>query len=159
MVSATDRKPRPMRTVQIPLLDEAAKKRFESKYEVDESGCWLWQGCLNGKGYGRFYYSGTQYMSHRVAYTIQKGPITDGLFIDHLCRTRNCANAEHMELVTNRENTVRGINFIAGQVRQTQCIRGHEFTPENTYVDPGRQSRSCRTCRTARRRARRKRNV
>ena len=37
------------------------------------------------------------------------------------------------------------------QARKTQCVNGHEFTPENTYVWNGK--RNCRTCRseTARR--------
>jgi hypothetical protein len=30
-------------------------------------------------------------------------------------------------------------------VKLTHCKRGHEFTPENTYVSPGGK-RSCRTC-------------
>lgn len=28
----------------------------------------------------------------------------------------------------------------------THCVHGHEFTPENTYVNPARGTRVCRTC-------------
>lgn len=31
--------------------------------------------------------------------------------------------------------------------RKTHCKRGHEFTPENTYIVPGRGTRQCRACR------------
>lgn len=31
------------------------------------------------------------------------------------------------------------------------CQRGHEFTPDNTYVRPDGRGRECRACRTARR--------
>ena len=27
-----------------------------------------------------------------------------------------------------------------------RCRKGHDFTPENTYIQPGRGSRACRTC-------------
>ena len=30
---------------------------------------------------------------------------------------------------------------------KTHCKRGHEYTPENTYVEPGAGHRRCRTCR------------
>ena len=32
----------------------------------------------------------------------------------------------------------------------THCSRGHEFTPENTYLRPDRHGRQCRTCNQAR---------
>lgn len=31
------------------------------------------------------------------------------------------------------------------RARQTHCLRGHEFTPENTYLPPG-GGRACRQC-------------
>ena len=34
-------------------------------------------------------------------------------------------------------------------MRDTHCARGHEFTEENTYVDPKRGARKCRTCMAA----------
>jgi hypothetical protein len=37
-----------------------------------------------------------------------------------------------------------------GRPRLTHCYRGHEFTAENTYVNPGGE-RSCRICNKARR--------
>jgi len=35
----------------------------------------------------------------------------------------------------------------AVQPKATHCKRGHEFTPENTYLQPGRASQHCRACR------------
>ena len=44
--------------------------------------------------------------------------------------------------------------------KKTHCVRGHEFTPENTYIhysygDPLRPTRTCRACRREREVARR----
>lgn len=33
------------------------------------------------------------------------------------------------------------------QLSKTHCKNGHEFTPENTYINPNRNGRTCRTCR------------
>ena len=69
--------------------------------------------------------------------------------LDHLCRNTRCVNPEHLEAVTQRENILRGIGFAARQARQENCIHGHAFTPENTYVHKGH--RYCRACRNRRR--------
>ena len=81
---------------------------FFSKVEKDPGGCWLWQGALNHKGYGSFHARGKSYYPHRWSYEYHKGPIPDGMVIDHLCRVRHCVNPEHLEAVTLGENTIRG---------------------------------------------------
>ena len=45
----------------------------------------------------------------------------------------------------NMQDKVRNGNH--HQANKTHCIRGHEFTAENTYVSPSRPNeRTCRTC-------------
>src|ERR1035437_9785011 len=120
-------------------------RRFWSKVEVADS-CWLWTDPLDRDGYARFYWNGRTMGAHRVAYEQFIGPISDGLVIDHLCRVRHCVNPEHMEVVTNRENLRRGESFSAKKKRQTECIHGHPFTSENTYIRPDNGCRQCREC-------------
>lgn len=121
--------------------------RFWAKVESDTNGdCWLWLGHRTDKGYGRMSVDGRLVRVHRLAYEHFVGPIPNGLQIDHLCRNRACVKPSHLEPVTNRENTLRGVNFIAQQARRTHCINGHEFTPENTRPRKDHPGRDCRTC-------------
>ena len=107
--------------------------------------CWLWTGCTDRYGYGKFGTHREVGSAHRYAYEFCVNPIPDGLQIDHLCRTRPCQNPDHMELVTSRVNTLRGEGITAQKARQTHCIRGHEFNEENMYIH-GRGYRKCRAC-------------
>lgn len=122
--------------------------RVWSRVESTPLGCWIWTGPC-AKGYGRVSVreagSRRSMQIHRYAYEQLVGPIPDGLQLDHLCRNRACCNPAHLEPVTSRENTLRGTNQVARQAAATHCVHGHEFTPENTYVEPGGR-RKCRTC-------------
>ena len=131
--------------------------RFLSKVAETPSSCWQWTGCLERNGYARFYFNGQRQYAHRFAYEAIRGPIPDGLVIDHLCRNRACANPDHLEAVTNRVNILRGVGFCAVRAKQQRCIRGHAFNVANTYRAPN-GTRKCRTCKavsTARSRQRR----
>jgi hypothetical protein len=117
--------------------------------------CWNWQGKLTD-GYGRIWDGPARraYRSHRVIWTLLRGPIPEGLTIDHLCRNRACGNPRHMELVTRRENVLRGEGHTAVNAAKTHCSRGHEFNEENTkWRTDG--TRCCKTCRRDNERRRR----
>lgn len=85
-------------------------ERLHEKIEPEPmTGCWLWTGAVCSSGYGTIDIGQTTRLAHRVSYELHRGPIPDGLTTDHLCRVRACVNPAHMEAVTVRENTVRGI--------------------------------------------------
>lgn len=125
--------------------------------------CWPWTGYIDKGGYGYF---GSR-RAHRYSYELHFGPIPAGLYLDHLCHSRDltcragdncphrrCVNPAHLEAVTPRENTVRGLSAAGLNAFKTHCLRGHEFTPENTYVIKPTElqpsgARGCRECRRA----------
>jgi hypothetical protein len=75
--------------------------RIEEKIErVPESGCWLWIGSVNNKGYGQL--SG-QY-AHRVSYQIVHGAIPEGLYLLHSCDVPCCVNPGHLHPGTQKQN-------------------------------------------------------
>lgn len=120
--------------------------RFWRKVNAHPSGCWFWQAVRNN-GYGRFHVSyGVSVYAHRAAYESLRGPIPTGLQIDHLCRNQACVNPRHMEAVTNRDNTIRGVGRAAYLAALTHCQRGHPFDIFNTYQYPSGR-RQCRECR------------
>jgi len=125
-------------------------ERLRRQVSVSETGCWLWQGRVHPRtGYGQAWFDGTNRLAHRVMFTLVRGPIPAGLQLDHLCRVRHCVNPEHLEPVTARENTLRGVTLPAANAAKTECPRGHLYDTDNTYVDR-RGGRHCRACKAAR---------
>jgi HNH endonuclease len=119
--------------------------RLYSRMILNPSGCVLWTGPLNDKGYGHTSVARKHIYVHRFMYEQFAGPIPPGLVIDHLCRVRNCCNVAHMEVVTNRENVLRGNGITARNAVKTECDYGHPFDEANTCVTP--KGRICRACR------------
>lgn len=47
--------------------------------------------------------------------------------VDHLCRNTSCVNPAHLEAVTNKENTLRGLTVTAINAQKTACAAGHPY--------------------------------
>ena len=123
-------------------------KRFWDNVIKQPNGCWEWQGstCGTRNNYGRFHSHGKKIMAHRFAYMELVGNIPDGYEIDHLCRNTRCVNPSHLEVVTRKENTKRGLLpevMHQKQLSKTHCPRGHPYDEVNTYITP-KAYRDCR---------------
>lgn len=126
--------------------------RFLAKTMRAPSGCLIWLGAHDPKrGYGTFTHEGRCVGAHRVSHLLFIGPIPSGFQVDHLCRNRRCVEPMHLEAVLPRVNTLRGMGPSARNGSKARCIRGHEFTPENTQVAADGE-RSCRKCKALRQR-------
>lgn len=97
---------RPKGSGVVPLIDRVMR-RVEM---VTESGCWIFMGYLNHHGYGKVGAPGKYgpvLRTHRVTYEHYRGPVPEGMQLDHLCRVRSCCNPWHLQPVTLRENIER----------------------------------------------------
>lgn len=116
-------------------------------------GCWQWSGQwrLSTSSSGlidrRPTYRG-RYV-YRVLYEWRVGPIPEGMVLHHRCGNSECVNPSHCEPTTQGRHLVEhGLSGDNHQAAKTHCPRGHEYTPDNTYVYRGRGSveRRCREC-------------
>ena len=130
----------------LPRYDVETK--FWEQVEKTDS-CWRWKGSTR-EGYGQIGSRNVERLAHRYSYELIKGPIPDGLHLDHLCRNRACVNPDHLEPVTVRENVLRGVGPSARNAKKTHCIHGHELAGANVYWVEKNGRRMCRTCRTRR---------
>ena len=115
-----------------------------SEYAVNPTGCWMWLGKLTGRGYGAIPRDGLNHAAHRVYYERAIGQIPAGMVLDHLCRNIRCVNPAHLEPVTMKENTLRGIGPTAINAVKTFCPKGHPYNEENLRFRRGR--RYCNAC-------------
>lgn len=107
------------------------------KHVVKTDRCWLWQGSLDGGGYGQMGVweegAGKQrlWKASRVSWVLHYGPISDGLFVCHNCPDGDnprCVNPAHLFLDTNAGN-------IADAVAKGQMACG-ERLPQSKLTEP-----------------------
>lgn len=108
--------------------------------------CWTGIGRPMRNGYRVVRDQGKPMLAHRLSFIAHKGPIPDGLVIDHLCRNRACCNPDHLEAVTNAENILRGESPPAKNARKNLCP-----SCGGTYKTRSDGTRMCQPCRQANR--------
>jgi hypothetical protein len=134
-------------------MDDKTIARFHAKYIPEpNSGCWLWDGWVNGRGYGRF----GKGLAHRISWELHRGPIPAGMNICHKCDVPPCVNPDHLFLGTQTDNMrdcarkgrlgAHVVAVGAANLAKTHCPQGHQYTPRNTYHPPGTRHRSCVRC-------------
>jgi len=127
--------------------DATVQMRIEHAVSiVPVTGCWMWMRRIDDEGYAVMKLGGKNRLAHRMAYEAWRGPLVEGLVMDHLCRNTWCVNPAHLEQVTPRTNTLRGTGPSAKCATATHCAHGHEFSAENTYMRHGGAGRDCRAC-------------
>ena len=141
---------------------QAEVTRFFRLIHKHPDGCWVFSGETSTKdGYQHFRPGPGQprWMAHKFSYRVHKGPIEEGMQIDHRCHTdavasgecdggddcphRKCVNPAHLEMISAAENTFRQNH---ANRNKTHCPKGHPLEGDNVTVWADGKRR-CRTCR------------
>lgn len=76
---------------------------FWNKVDIrSEDECWLWQGSMTPKGYGRFHLNGKEIRSHVQAFKFVHGEPSNQIM--HDCMNKLCCNPNHLFDGTTAEN-------------------------------------------------------
>jgi len=124
-------------------------ERLLDRVTVTDSGCWVFTGCTNSRGYGLVCSGrkGKNILTHRLAVIVRDGGIPDGMTVDHQCHDshtcrldadcphRRCVNPAHLKVMSMRDNAAR-------KWESGLCAEGHELTRRAT----GRRQRECLVC-------------
>jgi hypothetical protein len=68
------------------------------------TGCRIWTGGVNSKGYGTISVQGHNLYVHRVAYVLVCAPLPQGKLVCHTCDNRRCIAAQHLVVGTAQDN-------------------------------------------------------
>lgn len=136
--------------------DLLARARERVDAHTDRSAgpeaCWPWTGTINSQGYASTSVQGaTVIVSRWLLGDLRGEPLRwdeEKELACHTCDNPPCVNPAHLYIGSpqdNQRDAVERGQWSSGNVIKTQCKRGHEFTEENTRINP-RGERVCRAC-------------
>lgn len=117
-----------------------------------ETGCLIWQGSLDRRGYGGVRRAGKLWSAHRYAWWLANGDIPPGMYVLHRCDTPACVRPSHLFLGTQGDNMrdAKAKGRLATGERGLTCKRGHSKAQfYRRYPAGGRSYEECRRVRRA----------
>lgn len=90
---------------EAPRVWHELRSRLDARsMPIPECGCIVWLGSCDSSGYGSIRVGDKTLSTHRLSYTVNKGPISPGKQVLHRCDVRPCINADHFFLGDNMMN-------------------------------------------------------
>ena len=82
----------------------------------------------------------------RVLWICMHGELSRDIFVCHRCDNPKCVNPAHLFLGSSKDNMQDKVtkNRHAPSLK-THCPKGHEYSSENTHIDP-KGYRKCKKC-------------
>ena len=122
---------------------EASAARFWSR--IDKNGpvpahrpelgpCWLWVGATQTKGYGRVWFRGIVWGTHRLAWFLTHGEVPEDKQVCHHCDNPPCCRPSHHFLGTNQENVadmLRKGRYVVGNRPLGAAVHSARLTEAN----------------------------
>ena len=116
------------------------------------SGCWLWIGSIDHKGYGGLRVAGELKRATHVSLAVAGTFIPAGMCVLHRCDVPACVNPDHLFVGTLKDNTQDMIRkgrgskpppSTPGRGAKELCGRGHPMSGGNLYLSPKGARRCC----------------
>jgi hypothetical protein len=79
------------------------EESFKARTEW-QGDCLVWTGHKDQNGYGRTTHGDKSVFIHRWLWQHERGPIPDGMEVDHQCHNPACVNINHLRLATRSQN-------------------------------------------------------
>lgn len=106
---------------------ERVVQRVLSKVAMGPRGCHISTYSVASHGYAQIgWREGDERpvtLCHRVMWIWFRGPIPEGMTIDHMCKNKRCIRLQHLRLIPNYENSRRGN---ARDWPLGKCAKGHD---------------------------------
>jgi len=136
----------------LTLKNRIWKYTEDLSFFTDED-CWNWIGNMTDRGYGTISFLGKPFRVHRLTYWIYVDFCQSGLIfkseiiIRHKCDNPSCINPKHLLKGTQLDNVNdRETRNRSSFRNKIHCPFGHEYTKENTYINPNTGDKYCRKC-------------
>jgi len=94
--------------------------------------CWVWHGATQTKGYGRTWFRGVIWGTHRLAWFLTHGSVPDGdKQVCHHCDNPPCCNPTHHFAGTNQQNVddmIRKGRYVVGNRPLGEAVHNARLT-------------------------------
>lgn len=136
-------------------IEQAYRRVIASADRDLETGCLISRYSTGSHNYAQAWDGETVVLAHRIVWEHERGPIPEGMTVDHICHNRKCVDIVHLRMLSNLDNSRR--NRTRDDWPLGQCVNGHDDATYWRPKGPTRVKGYCHACRIEAQRVRRAR--